>query len=109
MSQHPSLRSSDKGKQHRTVLKRHERIKLLKDKDEWEEKDSVYRLPKVKVVRFKVKKEKAAPAEGEEAASGAEGVATPEQGKAALASGKEAPKKEAGKKETPKAQSDGKK
>lgn len=102
MSQHPSLRSSDKGKQHRTVLKRHERIKLLKDKDEWEEKDSVYRLPKVKVVRFKVKKEKAAPAEAEEAVAGAEGAATPEQGKAA-------PKKEAGKKEAPKAQADGKK
>lgn len=109
MSQHPSLRSSDKGKQHRSVLKRHERIKLLKDKEEWEEKDSVYRLPKVKVVRFKVKKEKAAPAEGEEAVAGAEGTATPEQGKTTQASGKESAKKETGKKEAPKAQPEGKK
>ena len=32
MSQHPSLRSSDKDKQHRSVLKRYERIKILKEK-----------------------------------------------------------------------------
>jgi small basic protein (TIGR04137 family) len=108
MSQHPSLRSSDKGKQHRSVLKRYERIKLLKDKEEWEEKDSVYGLPKVKVVRFKIKKEKAAPAEAETVA-GAEGAATPEQAKAAPAAGKEAPKKELGKKEPPKPQAGGKK
>lgn len=66
MSQHPSLRSSAKDKQHRSVLKRHERIKLLKDKEKWEEKDSVFGLPKVKVMRFKIKKEKAAVAEDAE-------------------------------------------
>ncbi len=74
MSQHPSLRSSEKDKKHRSVLKRYERVKLLKEKDKWEEKkDSVYGLPKVKIIRFKIKKEKAAAA----AVEGAEGAAVP--------------------------------
>ena len=78
MSQHPSLRSSDKDKQHRSVLKRYERIKALKDKEKWEEKDSVFGLPKVKIIRFKIKKEKAAAA-----AEGAEGAATAAAGQEA--------------------------
>ena len=60
MSQHPSLRSSGKDKAHRSVLKRYERIKLLKEKEEWTDKESVYGLPKVKIVKYKVKKEKGA-------------------------------------------------
>ena len=68
MSQHPSLRISDKDKKHRSVLKRHERIKQLKEKEKWNEEDSVYGLPKVKITRFKIKKEKAAAAEGAEGA-----------------------------------------
>ena len=72
MSQHPSLRSSDKDKKHRSVLKRYERIKTLQDKEKWDEKkDSVFGLPKVKVTRFKIKKEKAAAAEGTETVEGA--------------------------------------
>jgi len=63
MSQHPSLRSSDKDKAHRSVLKRYERIKILKDKEKWKVENSVFGLPKVKVVKFKIKKEKAVPAE----------------------------------------------
>ncbi len=59
MSQHPSLRISDKDKKQRSVLKRHERVKILKEKEKWEEEDSVFGLPKVKVMRFKIKKEKA--------------------------------------------------
>ncbi len=60
MAQHPSLRSSSKSKQHRSVLKRFEKIEALKKKGLWkEDEDSVFGLPKVKVVRFKVKKEKA--------------------------------------------------
>ena len=70
MSQHPSLRISDKDKKQRSVLKRHERIKILKEKEKWEEEDSVFGLPKVKITRFKIKKEKAAAA-----AEGAEGAA----------------------------------
>ena len=69
MSQHPSLRSSDKSTQHRSVLKRYEKIKILKDKEKWDDKDSVFGLAKVKVIKFKIKKEKAAAAEGEEAAA----------------------------------------
>ena len=75
MSQHPSLRSPDKDKAQRSVLKRYERVKILKDKETWTEKDSVYKLPKLKVIKFKVKKEKAvavdATAEGAVAAPGA--------------------------------------
>lgn len=71
MSQHPSLRSSDKDKKHRSVLKRYERLKILKDKEKWKDGDSVYGLSKVKIVKFKIKKEKAAAAEGEAAAPGA--------------------------------------
>jgi small basic protein (TIGR04137 family) len=85
MSQHPSLRSSDKDKQHRSVLKRYERVKILKDKEKWTDEKSVFGLPKVKVTKFKIKKEKAAAAaEGTEAAGtpAAPGAAAP-QGKAA--------------------------
>ncbi|MCM8790287.1 MAG: small basic protein [Candidatus Omnitrophica bacterium] len=95
MSQHPSLRSSDKDKQHRSVLKRYERIKLLKEKDKWkEEEDSVYGLPKVKITRFKVKKEKAAAAEGVEGAVAAPGAeaAAPSQATAKAAPAKDAAK-----------------
>lgn len=69
MSQHPSLRSSGKDKAHRSVLKRYERIKLLKEKEEWTDKESVYGLPKVKIVKYKVKKEKAVAVEGAEGAA----------------------------------------
>jgi len=79
MAQHPSLRSSSKSKQHRSVLKRFEKIEVLKKKGLWKEgEDSVFGLPKVKVVRFKVKKEKAAEtaqateAQTEETAAGTE-------------------------------------
>jgi len=108
MAQHPSLRSQEKGKQHRSVLKRFERIKELKAKEKWNDGDSVFGLPKLKIIRFKLKKEKAAPAaaEGAEvlegAAVAAEGAApagakeTKGAAKAAPAK-KEAPKKEEGK------------
>lgn len=90
MSQHPSLRSSDKDKAHRSVLKRFERLKTLKDKEKWDEKHSVFGLQKVKVIRFKIKKEKAAPADGAEAAAaapGAEGTAAPATGTQAKGAG----------------------
>ena len=88
MSQHPSLRSSDKDKKQRSVLKRYERIKTLQDKEKWDEKkDSVFGLPKVKVTRFKIKKEKAAAVEG---AEGAESAVAGTSGTAQAAPGKEA-------------------
>ena len=100
MSQHPSLRSSDKDKKQRSVLKRYERIKTLQDKEKWDEKkDSVFGLPKVKVTRFKIKKEKAAAAaEGAEVVEGAAGAApaaagaTPGAKPAAKPAGKDAAK-----------------
>ena len=70
MSQHPSLRSSDKDSKNRSVLKRYERVKILRDKEKWTEEKSVFGLPKVKVVKFKIKKEKAAAA----AVEGTEGA-----------------------------------
>lgn len=68
MSIHPSLSQPDKGKQHRGVLKRFERIKMLLEKDKWKEGDSVFGLPKIKIIKVKIKKEKAQeekPAEGQ--------------------------------------------
>ena len=107
MSQHPSLRSSDKDKKQRSVLKRYERIKTLQDKEKWDEKkDSVFGLPKVKVTRFKIKKEKAAAVEGAETVEGAAAGAAPAvPGKEAVKpAGKEGAKAPAGeaKKETKK-------
>ena len=63
MSIHSSLRAIGKGKKHRSVLKRYERLKVLKDKSLWSDESSVLGLPKVKQQKLKVKKEKAAPAE----------------------------------------------
>ncbi|OGW77580.1 MAG: hypothetical protein A3I73_05250 [Omnitrophica bacterium RIFCSPLOWO2_02_FULL_45_16] len=106
MSQHPSLRISDKDKKQRSVLKRHERVKQLEEKEKWGEEDSVFGLPKVKVTRFKIKKEKAAAVEGaapeaagtEPAAPGKEAVSKSplkEAGKAPAAEGKKEAKKAA--------------
>ncbi|NQT33154.1 MAG: small basic protein, partial [Candidatus Omnitrophica bacterium] len=66
MTQHPSLKGSDIGAKFRSVLKRFEKIKDLAEKDKWdEEKDSVYKLPKIRRIKFKVKKIKG-PEEEEE-------------------------------------------
>jgi small basic protein (TIGR04137 family) len=62
MSIHPSLSSSAKAKKIRSVLKRAERLKILMEKDEWKEGHSIFALPKIKTIRLKIKKEKAAPA-----------------------------------------------
>ena len=83
MSIHSSLRAGGKGKKHRSVLKRYERLKVLKDKNLWSEERSVLGIPKVKMQRLKVKKEKAAaPAAGTEAAAG---TAAPAKAEAAPA------------------------
>lgn len=58
MSIHPSLRSSDKDKKQRSVLKRTERLRSMLGKGQWKEGDSVYGLPKIKTIRIKIKKEK---------------------------------------------------
>jgi len=63
MSIHPSLIISEKDKMARSVLKRTERIRQMQEKGKWKEGDSVYGLPKIKALRIKIKKEKAAKAE----------------------------------------------
>lgn len=66
MTQHPSLKTSSIGVKFRSVLKRYERIKELFEGEKWTPaKDSIYRLPKLKRVKFKAKKAaKAETAEG---------------------------------------------
>lgn len=67
MSQHRSLKSASRDKGIRSVLKRFEKIKTLLEKGKWKEGDSVFGLPKVKVMRLKLKKKiKEAPEELEE-------------------------------------------
>ncbi|MFH1309387.1 MAG: small basic protein [Candidatus Omnitrophota bacterium] len=78
MTQHPSLKTSQVGAKFRSVLKRYERIKELVEKEKWEEKkDSVYKLPKLKRIKFKVKKTKdqEEAKEGEEASKEVKPVA----------------------------------
>ena len=80
MSQHSSLKVSSVGTRHRNVLKRHERIKKLKEMEVWKNRESAFRLPKVKSLKIKVKKAKA---EKAEAAAGEAGAAAPAQAPAA--------------------------
>ena len=80
MSQHSSLRIDKVGTRHRNVLKRFERIKKLKNEERWEDKESVYGLPKVKSQKIKTKKTKATgekPAEGEAPQAAGTGAAKP--------------------------------
>lgn len=79
MSIHSSLRSAGAGRKHRSVLKRYERLKVLKDKNVWDEGKTVLGIPKVKMQKLKVKKEKAAatPAAGGATAPAAGGAAKP--------------------------------
>ncbi len=67
MSIDKSLVSKSKLVRQRNVLTRPERIKHLQDEGEWDEKKSVYGLPKVKIVKIKKKakvKKKVEAAEG---------------------------------------------
>jgi len=78
MSIHPSLTVSEKDKKQRSVLKRTERIRTMMEKGQWKEGDDVYRLPKMKAVRLKIKKEKVEKAaETTGAAEGAPAAAAP--------------------------------
>jgi len=60
MSIHPSLKLSDKDKKQRSVLKRIERLRTMMEREQWKPQDKVCGLPKIKTLRIKVKKEKAA-------------------------------------------------
>jgi small basic protein (TIGR04137 family) len=94
MSIHPSLSLSDKDKKQRSVLKRTERIRMMAEKGKWKEGDDIYRLPKIKTIRIKIKKEKAekvetATAEGATATTGAENKEQPAAAKGAAAKASE--------------------
>lgn len=73
MSIHPTLRSSEKDKKQRSILKRTERLRTMMEKGQWKEGDDVFGLPKIKTIKFKIKKEKTA--EKAETAATAEGAA----------------------------------
>ena len=88
MSIHSSLRTDGKGKKHRSVLKRHERLKVLKDKGLWSDEKSVLGIPKVKMQRIKVRKEKST---AETAAQGVAAGKPAEAAPAAAAPAKGAP------------------
>lgn len=75
MSQHPSLRFDSVSVKHRNVLKRFERIKIMKEQGKWEGRQSVYGLPKIKSLKIKVKKTHEAPEEGTAQGAGAEAAA----------------------------------
>ena len=60
MSIHPSLSSAKQDKKVRSVMKRIERLRMMMEKGIWKEGDNVYGLPKIKTLRIKIKKEKAA-------------------------------------------------
>jgi small basic protein (TIGR04137 family) len=55
----------------RSVLTRDERIKRLKDAERWQEGDSPYGLPKVRVYKLAMKKKKKKAKEDEEGADAA--------------------------------------
>ena len=100
MSIHSSLKSTSTMKRHRSVLSRLERVKILHERGALSlEESTCLGLPKVKHLRFRVKKEKAAAAAatGEagaapSAAGAAPAGSTAPAGKTAPAGGKAAPK-----------------
>ena len=56
MSRHKSLRPQNKHMRARNVLTREEQIEKLMEEGEWEEGDSVFGLPKVKVETVSLRK-----------------------------------------------------
>lgn len=72
MSLHRSLKSADTMKRHRSVLSRLERVQILEEKGFLRLEDSsILGLPKVKHLKMRIRKEKAAAATAEGAAAGA--------------------------------------
>lgn len=77
MSVHRSLKASNRLKRQRSVLTRTERLETLASEERWQEGDSVFGLPKVRVFKAKrkVKVKKEAEGEAVEGAVAAEGDA----------------------------------
>ena len=71
MGLHPSLKRTEELGGSRSVMKRTERIKWLKEKGKWNENDTVLGLPKIKIVKLKaIKKEKSKETEEDTAKEG---------------------------------------
>ena len=84
MSIHRSLRSADTMKRHRSVLSRLERSKILQEKGTLDlQVSSILGLPKVKHLKIRVRKEKAAATEATAAGAGTPGTPAPSQSEAA--------------------------
>ncbi len=49
MSRHPSYGKTAKSGKKKNVLKRFERVKLMKEKEQWKDRVSMFHLPKTKV------------------------------------------------------------
>ena len=68
MGLHSSLKRAEKSASARSVMKRTERLKWLREKGQWSETDKVLGLPKIKAVKIKsakkVKEKAAEPAQG---------------------------------------------
>lgn len=71
MSIHPSLVPT-KGKKHRSVLKRYERIDELKKQEKWKDGDSTFGVAKSRIIKIKLKKTKSAEAKTPEATKAAD-------------------------------------
>ena len=56
MSQHASLRVDSVGTKHRNVLKRIERVKKMNADGRWNDQTSIFKMPKLKSLKIKVKK-----------------------------------------------------
>lgn len=81
MSIDKSLVTKGKLVRHRSVLTRPERIKYLTDEGLWDEKKSVYGLPKVKTAKVKKKVKAVKKTEAETAGTAAAATATVEKEK----------------------------
>ena len=80
MGLHPSLKRAEKLGGFRSVMKRTERIKWLKERGKWNENDPVLGLPKIRIVKLKaLKKEKAKETEEGAVVEGKEQVQAQEQ------------------------------
>ena len=78
MSLHKSLKIKDQLARARNVLSRTERVAAMKEKGTFQEGDSVFGLPKLRVKIRKRKKKKEAPEEAKEGEAAAEGEASKE-------------------------------
>jgi len=96
MSLHPSLRTG-KSDSHKSVLTRLERFLHLKKDDKWTEESTVLGIPKVRIIKLKIKKkpkaEEVPTEEAAAAAAGAEEKAAAPSDKAAAPAKKEGEKK----------------